>query len=156
MNQGSSPRGNRRRRVAAGRALAAPGRSGREFIRRQPAVHQRHHAVGAGGELRVVGDGDHRGVAVVDQLAQDGAHVLAAGAVEVAGRLVGQDQQRPVGQRTGDGHALALPAADLVRLLVRVAGQAEPFEQLQRARRLLGVGQPRQAAHRQAPRCPAG
>ena len=49
--------------------------------------------------------------------------------VQVAGRLVGQDQQRVVRQRTGNGHALLLAARQLVGIGVDPIAQAHAIEQ---------------------------
>ena len=47
--------------------------------------------------------------------------------VQRAGRLVGEDQPGPVDEGPGDGHALALPARQLVRQLVgRSASPSAP------------------------------
>ena len=47
--------------------------------------------------------------------AQEAEHLGAAGAVEVAGRLVGEDDLRPAGQRAGAGDPLLLAAGELGR-----------------------------------------
>ena len=55
----------------------------------------------------------HRGAGAVDPLEQ--AHDALAGVgVEVAGRLVGEQHQRPVDERPGDRDALLLTAGQLV------------------------------------------
>ena len=51
-----------------------------------------------------------------DQLLQQRQHLLAGGAVEVAGGLVGDDQRRVGDQRARDGHALLLAARELARV----------------------------------------
>ena len=50
--------------------------------------------------------------------------------VELAGRLVGQEEPRPVGERPGDGHALLLAARELVRPVPRPLAEADELEQL--------------------------
>ena len=60
---------------------------------------------------------------------------LAGVAVQVAGRLVGQDQARPVDQRAGNGHALLLAAGNVVGQRFGVAAQADLVEHLAGARR---------------------
>ena len=55
---------------------------------------------------------------------------LGGRVVERAGRLVGEDHARPVDQRAGDRHALALPARELVGQLVGVLGQPQARQQL--------------------------
>ena len=66
--------------------------------------------LGRGGDLGVVGDEDDRPAAGVE-LAEDGQDVGAGAAVEVAGRLVGEDERRLGDERAGDGDALLLAAA---------------------------------------------
>jgi hypothetical protein len=58
----------------------------------------------------------------VHEVAEDLEHLLARLGIKRAGRLVGQDQRRIVGQRTSYRDALALPAGELVRPLGRVIG----------------------------------
>ena len=60
---------------------------------------------------------------------QDLENLLRALAVEAAGRLVGEDERRIVGERAGDRDALALAARELVRPLVEMIGEAERLEQ---------------------------
>ena len=61
----------------------------------------------------IVGDHDHRLAELVDRLAQQPQHVLARLRVEVAGRLVGEDDGRFGDQGAGDGDALLLAAGEL-------------------------------------------
>ena len=56
--------------------------------------------------------------------------LLAGGAVEVAGRLVGQENARLVHQRPGDGHALPLAAGELVGPVLHPVAQPHPRERL--------------------------
>ena len=49
-------------------------------------------------------------------------------AVEVAGRLVGQDECGLGDERTGDGDALLLAARELGRLMVDPVAQTEPLQ----------------------------
>ena len=83
--------------------------------------------VGRGGDLGVVGDEDDRPAGVVELVEQ--RHDLGAGmAVEVAGRLVGQDQRGFGDDRPGDGDALLLAAGQLGRLVVEAVAEPEPLE----------------------------
>ena len=85
-----------------------------------PAAHHVDDAL-------VVGGHHHGGPGLVDAVEQ--AHdALARGRVEVAGGLVGQQDQRAVDERPGDGHALLLTARQLVREAVLLAGQADQLE----------------------------
>ena len=54
--------------------------------------------------------------------------VPAVGAIEIAGRLVGQQDRRIVGQRSRERHALLLTARQLRRIVVSPAGQADLVE----------------------------
>ena len=54
--------------------------------------------------------------------------------VEIAGRLVGEDQRRIVGQRARDGDALLLAARQLRRVVMSAIVQADLVEQRLRAR----------------------
>ena len=66
------------------------------------------------GDLRVVGD-HHQGLGKgPDGALEQGQHVGAGPAVQVAGGLVGQDQGGLGHQGPGDGHPLLLPAGELV------------------------------------------
>jgi hypothetical protein len=65
-------------------------------------------------------------------------HLFAGVAVEVAGRLVGQNQRRLHDGGAGDGDALALAAGKLVRLVVGAVFQAEILERLGDAALALG------------------
>jgi hypothetical protein len=53
--------------------------------------------------------------------------------VERRGRLVGEQQPRPVDQRAGDGDALALPARQGTRHVVDALGEAEPRQHVDAA-----------------------
>ena len=75
--------------------------------------------------------GDHDdGDALVVQFLEH-AHDFDAGlAVEVAGRLVGEQQRRLVHQRAGDGDALLLAAGKLVGMMVGALAEADQFERV--------------------------
>ena len=70
------------------------------------------------GGLRVVGDHDDGLAVLAVELLQQAEDLLGGLAVEVAGRLVA-DQQRRIGDdRAGDGDALLLAAGQLARLVL--------------------------------------
>ena len=52
-------------------------------------------------------------------------HLLAGAGIEVAGGFVGQDHERIVDQRAGDGHALLLAAGELVGPVVQAVAQPD-------------------------------
>jgi hypothetical protein len=77
------------------------------------AVELDHPAAHRVDDGAVVGGHDHRGAGAVDAVEQ--AHDAdRGGRVEVAGGLVGQQDQRPVHEGPGDRHALLLAAGELV------------------------------------------
>jgi hypothetical protein len=114
-----------------------------------PAVGHDDHVVRGGGEIEVMGYDDHGATIVMCEVRQDPLHVAAGGGVEVAGRFVGQDQQRIVGECLGDGDPLALPARKLPRQLLGFARQTEAVEQFRRALFDLTLRQPAEPLHRQ-------
>ena len=63
------------------------------------------------------------------QLVENPQHLVAAAAVERAGRLVGEDDIGAVHQRAGDRDALLLSAGQLVRPVAGAVGDAEPLQQ---------------------------
>ena len=78
------------------------------------------------GHILLVRDQDDR-VAAGVHLAKRGEDLLAGGAVEVSGRLVGEDEARPGDEGPRDRDPLALPAGELVRPVVRPVGEADPL-----------------------------
>src|SRR3954454_9270563 len=80
-------------------------------------------------DLVVVRGHDDRRPGAVDPVEQ--AHDAdARGGVEVAGRLVGQQDRGPVDERPGDGDALLLAAGQLVREAALLTGEADQVEHL--------------------------
>jgi hypothetical protein len=70
--------------------------------------------------------GDQRGDALgADHVPQQPHDLLAGLLIQLAGRLIGQQQARPDRQRAGDGHPLLLPAGQLAGPLPRVIRQAD-------------------------------
>ena len=88
--------------------------------------------------FEIVGDENQGRLAAALQAEQQIDHLLAGLAVEVAGRLVGEDDLRAGAQRAGDGDALLLAAGELRREVVGAMGQAHLGEH--GAGRLEGVG----------------
>ena len=78
------------------------------------AVEQLDLAVHALGQREIVGDRHHGLAVLVDQFAQHLEHLLAGVRIERAGRLVGENDRRLVGERARHRHALALAAGELV------------------------------------------
>ncbi len=62
------------------------------------------------------------------QLAEEVQDLLRGFAVEVAGRLVGQEDGGVGDQGAGDRHPLVLAAGELVRLVGETVAEADHFE----------------------------
>src|SRR5215510_1356194 len=87
-----------------------------QFVLRDLSVEDRDHAVGVLGDVMFVRHDDDRVAALVQRVEQ--LHNLLRGLrIEVAGRLVGENNRRTVDQGAGDGHALSLTAGQFVRLV---------------------------------------
>ena len=80
----------------------------------RPAARRKVDAgVEAVGEAGGVGDHQERRIGVADEAQEKVEHGVAGRLVEVAGRLVGEDQFRPGGEGAADGDALLLAAGEL-------------------------------------------
>ena len=88
------------------------------------AVGEEHDAVGERRRRRVVRDHDDRLAEVVDGAAHELEDLAAGGRVEVAGRLVAEDDGGPRDERARHGDALLLAAGHLGGPVV--AAIAEP------------------------------
>ena len=108
--------------LAAGHALAAHA----------PVAHA-DDAVRDRGHGRVVRDDDGGAALLAHEVGEQvvGEHRVLA--VELAGRLVGQQQLRPVGQRGAHGDALLLAARELRRPRLAAVAEPDALEQLVRA-----------------------
>ena len=76
--------------------------------------------------LQVVRDENQCRLPAPLQAEQQIDHLLAGLAVEVAGRLVGQDDLRARAERAGDGHALLLAARELRREMIGAMRRGRP------------------------------
>ena len=94
------------------------------------AVGEDDDAIGVGGHLRVVGDHDDGLAELVDRGAKQVEDAAARLRVEVAGRLVGEDDGGTGDQRPGDRDPLLLPARELGGPVGGAVGQADGLEQL--------------------------
>ena len=90
-------------------------------------------------------DQEDRDAALRVQPLEDAHHFDAGARVEVAGRLVGQDDRRLVDQRARDRDALLLPARQLVGMMV--SALAEPDRVSASMRALVPLGR----LHRRCP-----
>lgn len=74
-------------------------------------------SVGAFGHFGAVGD-EHDGFALLLELFERVHHRIAGFGVQVAGRLVAENQRRVLYQRSGDGHALHLTTGEFIGFAV--------------------------------------
>ena len=137
----------RRARLAKRHAQDEHHAEGASWTSRQsigigPAIAQRQLRAGLGGQAGVVGDQHQRGLARAVHVDQQVHDVPAVGAVEIAGRLVGQQDRRIVGQGACDGHALLLAARQLRRIVMPAIAQAHFVQQrVGPPRRIAAAGQ---------------
>ncbi len=121
----------RRRLTGRARPVRAPGPHARPAVVLDQPVAQPDHPPRGLGYLRVVGNHEDRRPAAV-QLGQQGEDARAGRRVQAAGRLVGQDDGGPPGQRPGDGDALALAAGQFGGTVAGPAGQADLGQRVRR------------------------
>ena len=91
------------------------------------------------GERRIVRDHDDGLAVALVELLQQRHDLARRAAVEIAGRLVGEQQVRLVRQRARDRDALLLAARELPRPMVLAAAEAHRLEQRRGARLALGA-----------------
>ena len=102
-------------------------------------VHEEHIVAHLAGKAHLVRD-DHHRHAVGGQLAHDVEHLADHLRVQRGGRLVKEHHIRVHGQRAHDGHALPLPAGEVLRPGIPLVNQADALQQRPRLllRRLPG------------------
>ena len=103
----------------------------RRFIALDHSVHDANGPMGVGGHVGIVrhqDDGDSLGVELLEHPQDFDARVR----IEVARRLVGQQQARAIDQRAADRHPLLLPARHLRRLVMDSVGQPDAVQQVVR------------------------
>ncbi len=88
-----------------------------------PVIHARN-AIGKIEDTCVVGDDNEGSVRTLRNASQDLHHAAPGLVIQIAGRLVANDELRAVHQRTCDCHALLLPTAKLGRECAQA--RAEP------------------------------
>ena len=98
-----------------------------------PPVVQSHDAPAMTGDPGIVRDDDDR-LAFGMQLAEQRHDFGGRAAVEIAGRLVGQQQLRSTHQRARDGHALPLAAGQLIRFVQQAIAEPDARQGVDRAR----------------------
>ncbi len=62
--------------------------------------------------------------------AENRVNLVAGSRIKLAGRLVGEDQNRPLHEGTGDRHSLLLTSGKLVRPMLEPLAQANLRQQL--------------------------
>src|SRR6267378_1615706 len=128
---------------SASRSASNSGTSGDALlIGGDQAVAQRHHPRGVRGDVGLVRH-HHDGLPLAVQVREDLHDFLTRRRVEVARRLVGEQDARVVHQRPRDGHALALAAGQLVRLVLHPVPQPHPLERPRRPDAARGATEPR-------------
>jgi hypothetical protein len=110
-------------------ALMAAG----QMIADDFAIEKAHLALGMRRDIRLVRD-QHDGDAVRVEFSEQAHDFLAGMAVEIAGRLIGQNQPWCVDQCAGNRHALLLAAGNPVGQGFGILAQPDPVEQLARLR----------------------
>ena len=107
--------------------------------RRQAVVHHRavaqtDRARGAGGEFDVVRDHDQRRACLGIEVEDEFDDALARLGVEVAGRLVGEEDRGTVDERPCERNALLLAAGELRGVVAAAFLQADLAEEVGRLR----------------------
>ena len=95
-----------------------------------PAVDGHHAPAQQVDDVPVVGRHQDRRLGLVVDLEEELHDLPAGGRVEVAGRLVGDDQSRLVNERAGDRDALLLATGELTGVLLELAGEAHGLQRL--------------------------
>jgi len=96
----------------------------------QPSVAHDHCALRHRSDLRVVRDDDDRAALLVE-VTQDREHIAAGDRVEVACRLVGEDEVRVGDEGSSDRDSLLLAARQLRRSVVDAIAEADLVERVQ-------------------------
>ena len=81
------------------------------------------------GERLFVRDQHHRGALLAIEREQQFEHGAPGGGVEIAGRLVGQQDRRPQGKGAGERDALLFAAGELHRVVIEAAFESDAVEQ---------------------------
>ena len=104
------------------------------LIAHHQTVAQRDDAVRMRGQRGVVRHHHQRRAFPPVEFQQQFEHLLAGLAIQIAGRLIGQQNRRLRDERAGQRHALLLAAGKLHRIVVQAVRQADAREQFPRAR----------------------
>src|SRR5262249_38195890 len=93
-------------------------------VGRHAPVTQLDDPVGVLGQRRVVGDQDERALLAAVPPDQELDDPRAGGRVQIAGRLIGEEEGRPVGDGARQGDSLLLAPRELDRVVVGPVGEA--------------------------------
>jgi len=93
-------------------------------------VHQFDHSRSSRRDLRAVRRNDQGRLPFRAQSAKQFDDFLAGVRIEIAGRLIRQNQLRFVDERPGDGHTLLFATGQLIRPVIHALAQTDAFEQL--------------------------
>ncbi len=112
--------------------LAGQPRHGVRRVRHDAAVAEADDARAVLRDLVLVRDDDDRDAALALELLKDLHHLDTGARVEVARRLVREQDRRLGHQRARDRHALLLAARQLIRMMVRAVGEPDRGERRHR------------------------
>src|SRR6185503_6480715 len=104
------------------------------------SVAERNHARAVLGDVGLVRHEDDGDAALDVEALEDAHHLDARLRVEIAGRLVGEQQRRVVHQRPRDGDALLLAAGELVRMVAEPVAETHGLQRLGGALPPIGSG----------------
>ena len=107
------------------------------FLDLLAGIHHHHTLRGLRDHAEIVGDQDQPGAERLLQVDEQLQDLRLDGDVERGGRLVGDQQLRPAGQRHRDHDALAHAAGELVRIFQRAPLRLGDPHQAQHLDRLL-------------------
>ena len=107
-----------------------------------PPVADRDPAVHAGGEVHIVGGDEGREAARPDQRCKRAEHVVGGLRVEIAGRLVGQQHPRPIGDCTRNRDPLLFAAGQFGRAVALALSETKIAEKFARAGGSLSTREP--------------
>ena len=113
-------------------------RARRRVLDDLPGVHDDDVVAGLGDDAEIVRDEQQRHAELAAQPRQQLEDLRLDGDVERGGRLVGDDERGPAGERHRDHHALPHAARHLVRIVVHAPlgiGDADEPEELRPPRR---------------------
>ena len=99
----------------------------------QPSLTQHEAAVAEVCEAFVVRGEEHAGARLAAEGEEERADLRARARVEVARRLVGEDEAGPRDEGAGDGHALLLAARKLSGRVSEARPESDLIQQLARA-----------------------